>query len=229
MSVQKMQKILRVCLVDDHPVYLDGVRASLLGCPSIILAGTASTGQEALQKIPDLDPAVTLVDLGLPDMTGVELSRKLLTKSPDMHVLWISSYLNSGYVGLARSMGVSGCVSKSVSGEELLDAILRAARGEEVVRLGRTSKAPGLSLDLRGAPPVITQMAGLSPRQIQVLRGVAFGMANKTIADRLRIGVRTVQTHRREIYQKLNVRSTAEATRYAVMHGLLNGPDLDLS
>jgi len=202
---------IRIALVDDHALVRDGVRALLSVRPSFEVVGEAENGAQALDLCGKVSPDILLVDIGLQDMNGLELTRLLRIQYPDIKILILSMYDNHEYIATSIRAGASGYVLKNAPSREIVAAI-------EAIATGGTFYSAEVALRLATKKPDETE---LTPREIQVLTGLAQGLNNKTIARELAISVRTVETHRLSIRRKLNVDKPAGLVKYAMEHGLL--------
>lgn len=203
---------IRIALVDDHSLVRDGVRALLGVRPSFEVVGEAENGAQALDLCGSVSPDILLVDIGLKDMNGLELTRRLRIQYPDIKILILSMYDNHEYIATSIRAGASGYVLKNAPSKEIIAAI-------EAVATGGTFYSAEVALKLATRKPDETE---LTPRESQVLIGLAQGLNNKTIARELAISVRTVETHRLSIRRKLKVDKPAGLVKYAMEHGLLS-------
>jgi DNA-binding NarL/FixJ family response regulator len=203
---------IRIALVDDHALVRDGIRALLAVRPSFDVVGEAEDGPEALELCSRVAPDILLVDIGLKDMNGLELTRLLQVQHPEIKVLILSMYDNQEYISTSIRAGASGYVLKNAPSREIVAAI-------EAIAAGGTFYSADVALKLASKKPDETE---LTPRESQVLVGLAKGLDNKTIARELTISVRTVETHRLSIRRKLNVDKPAGLVKYAMEHGLLS-------
>jgi DNA-binding NarL/FixJ family response regulator len=203
---------IRIALVDDHSLVRDGIRALLGVRPSFDVVGEAEDGAQALDLCGRVSPDILLVDIGLKDMNGLELTRLLRIQYPDIKILILSMYDNHEYIATSIRAGASGYVLKNAPSKEIIAAI-------EAIATGGTFYSAEVALKLATRKPDETE---LTPRESQVLIGLAQGLNNKTIARELAISVRTVETHRLSIRRKLNVDKPAGLVKYAMEHGLLS-------
>ena len=203
---------IRIALVDDHSLVRDGIRALLGVRPSFNVVGEAENGAQALDLCGRVSPDILLVDIGLKDMNGLELTRLLRIQYPDIKILILSMYDNHEYIATSIRAGASGYVLKNAPSKEIIAAI-------EAIATGGTFYSAEVALKLATRKPDETE---LTPRESQVLIGLAQGLNNKTIARELAISVRTVETHRLSIRRKLNVDKPAGLVKYAMEHGLLS-------
>lgn len=205
-------KPIRIALVDDHALVRDGIRALLAVRPTFEMVGEAEDGPEALDLCGRVSPDIVLVDIGLKEMNGLELTKLLRIQYPDIKILILSMYDNHEYIATSIRAGASGYVLKNAPSRELVAAI-------EAIATGGTFYSAEVALKLATRKPDETE---LTPRESQVLIGLAQGLNNKTIARELDISVRTVETHRLSIRRKLNVDKPAGLVKYAMEHGLLS-------
>jgi DNA-binding NarL/FixJ family response regulator len=207
----------RVLIVDDHAVVRSGLRLLLAREADIEPVGEAGTGREAVFEARSLKPDVILLDVMMPDQTGLEVLPTLLHESPDVKVLLLSMQDDPRYVREAFAAGASGYVLKEAADAEVVNAVREVARGGRYVN-------PELGARLVAAEAEAQRRADedpLSDREREVLRLLALGHTNQEIARQLYISVRTAETHRAHIMQKLRLASRADLVRYAIAQGLL--------
>ena len=211
---------IRVLIVDDHAVVRSGIRLLLSREPDIEPVGEAGTGREAIFEARSLKPDVILMDVVMPDQTGIDALPTLLHENPDVKVLLLSMQDDPRYVREAFAAGARGYVLKEAADSEVVAAVREVARGGRYVN-------PELGARLVAADAAATKRADedpLSEREREVLRLLALGHTNQEIAKQLFISVRTAETHRAHIMQKLGLQSRAELVGYALAHGLLEQP-----
>ncbi|WP_346831138.1 response regulator transcription factor [Pseudomonas abietaniphila] len=202
---------IRIALVDDHSLVRDGVRALLSTRPLFEVVGEAENAAQALTMCESLKPDILLVDIGLQDMNGLELTQLIRQRCPAIKILILSMYDNQEYVATSIRAGASGYVLKNAPSREIVAAI-------EAIATGGTFYSAEVTLKLVSKKSDENE---LTPREVQVLVGLAKGLDNKTIARDLAISVRTVETHRLSIRRKLKVDKPAGLVKYAMEHGLL--------
>lgn len=210
---------ITVFLVDDHTVLRQGLHVILDEVEDMEVVGEAGTGAEALARIPEVDPDVVLLDINLPDMSGVEVTRALKARGVRGHVVILTvSDRRQDLVDAIRA-GARGYLLKYASADEVIHAIRQ-------VMLGGAVLPPDLTLQaLTETPGPSSPLDALTEREVEVLRLIAQGLGNKEIAARLLLSENTVKTHVRNILSKLNARSRAEAAAYAVKMGLVTSND----
>jgi DNA-binding NarL/FixJ family response regulator len=219
-----MQEV-RLVIVDDHAIFREGLRALLDMEEDFVVVGEASRGDEAVVMVADDQPDVVLLDLHLPDGSGSQFCRQLLKVSPNSKVLILSAYNDDQEISAALISGARGYVLKTVGGERLADNIRSIQRGEVLL-------APAV------ADKVVQQLSRLheedgrqeealevlTPREREVFALASRGLKNAEIADELFLSEKTIKTHLRNIYNKLNLASKAELRLFAVKMGLTTEP-----
>jgi two-component system nitrate/nitrite response regulator NarL len=212
---------IRLLLVDDHPIVLEGIRSHLAAQPEFEIVGDASNGHEALTKARLLEPDIILLDISMPGMNGLETMVRLRKTVPHIKVLILTMHCSKEYVSQIIAAGVRGYLLKDAAPAELVQAI-------KLVHEGQVFYSPRVSrvvLDdlVRGRPNTVAPdpLVALTERERQVLIGIAEGLSNKEIASHLNLGVRTVETHRERIMRKLDIHSIAGLTRFAISKGLV--------
>jgi two-component system nitrate/nitrite response regulator NarL len=217
-----MKKRIRLLLVDDHPVVRRGIASCLARHANLEVVGEASDGQEAIDKTRALAPDLVLMDIDMPQMSGLAVAEVLKREAPQTKVLILSMHDNTEYVMRIIQSGARGYVLKEASPEELVQAI-------ETVNSGQAFFSPevartALNQLVRGNGENGEQ-AQLTSREQEVLVQIAEGLSNKEIATRLGVGVRTVETHRERIMRKLDIHSVAGLTKFAISKGLITLPE----
>jgi DNA-binding NarL/FixJ family response regulator len=210
--------VIRVVVVDDHALHRDGTRQILDAYPDLQVVGDANSGEVALAVINQLRPDVVLMDIRLPGINGIEVTRRLTRDHPDVRVLMVSAYDEDEYVRGALEAGAAGYLSKTAPGKELVQAVRSVARGTSVLQSGLTTRLLMSRQPEHGA-------ADLSERELAVLTLLAAGLHNREIAAELSISTRTVDRHCDNIYAKLGVGSRTEAVVRAISTKLLSVAD----
>lgn len=207
------QARIKVVLIDDHALVRDGIRALLMAVPELDVVGEAGGGTEALKLLGRIEADVVLMDIGLKDVNGLELTQSLRQQFPDLRVLILSMYDNQEYLNTSVKVGARGYVLKDAPSREIIVAI-------EAIAAGGTYYSEGIAAKLgtRG-----TEERELTPREREVLLMLAQGHNNKTMARALQISVRTVETHRLSIRRKLDIDRPADLMKHAMVHGWLPG------
>ncbi len=210
---------VKVLLVDDHAIVRTGLRSVLSKQSRLMVAGEASSGKEALQWAAETKPDVVLMDIHLPDMDGLEVSRQMLREGHAPKIIIYSGDSSRSTVDEALRVGVYGYISKTCAPEEMLQAIASVLEGK--LFLSSDVGADALDVYRKGlskGPESVKP--SLSERERKLLRLVAEGKRNKEIADRLSISCKAVELARSRLMQKLGTSSSAELVRYAVREGI---------
>jgi DNA-binding NarL/FixJ family response regulator len=202
---------IRILSVDDHALLREGVAAVLGGEPDMKLVGEASCGMDAVHLFRDLKPDVTLMDLRMPDMSGVEVLTKIRAEYPDARVIMLTTYAGDVQALAALKAGASAYLLKSMLRTELLETI-------RTVHAGNRSIPPAIANDI--AQHAVDD--NLTSREIEVLREVAAGNANKLIASHLDISESTVKAHMKRILPKLKAKDRTHAVMIALKRGILD-------
>jgi two-component system response regulator NreC len=211
----------RLLLVDDHAVVRSGLRMLLEGQHDVEIVGEAATAAEALSAAGRLSPDVILMDIGLPDKSGIEATREIKARFPQVYIVALTIHEDEEYFFNMLDAGASGYVPKRAAPEELLTAIRAAASGEVYLypSLAKLLVRDYLSGDR--APDDKSTLDGLTDRESEVLTYLAEGASNEEIATALVISPKTVERHRENIMKKLNLHSRAELVRYAIRKGII--------
>jgi DNA-binding NarL/FixJ family response regulator len=209
-----MANRLKVLLVDDHALVRRGFRRMLEDEPSFQIVGEASDGQEAIERAAELHPDVIVMDCALPQVNGIEASRQILEKQPNIGILMLSMHSEDTLVRQALDAGAKGYILKNAMDLDLVSAIKRIAAGNTVLD-------PQLT---RGHALKGERDAGLTPRELEILQHIVGGKSNKEIALELKLSVNTVSVHRANIMDALGMHKTAELVVYAIRNGLVSLP-----
>lgn len=208
---------MKILLVDDHKMMRDGLRA-VLEKAGLEVVGEAATGREAVALAHSLLPDIVVMDISMPDLNGIDATKRLVSERPSIKILALSMHADRRYVIAMFAAGAAGYLLKNSAAEELIQAIRAIARHHKYV----SPSIAGAVVDnaLESARHDSVAEKGLSSREREVLQLLAEGYSSKEIADRLEVAVATVETHRRQITAKLNIRTVAELTKYAIREGL---------
>jgi len=211
---------LRIFLADDHAVLRDGLKALVNAQADMEVIGEADNGTSAWQKAKELRPDVVVMDVSMPQLSGAQATERLKQACPDVRVLALTAYEDKGYLDQLLRAGASGFLLKRAATDELIQAVRVVAAGGMYVDptlagkvLSRFIRQPSLKQS--------TQRTELSDREAEVLRSMAWGYSNKEIAARLNISVKTVETYKARLTEKLEFKSRTEIVRYAIRQGWL--------
>ncbi|RVU83626.1 response regulator transcription factor [Leucothrix sargassi] len=208
-----MNNTIRIVLVDDHSLVLEGISARLSEEENFEVVGQASNGLEALKVIKETEPDVVLMDVSMPVMDGIEAMERIAEDSPNTRVLILSMHDNQEYIMRLMRLGASGYVLKDVPSRELVRAVRTVYSGSTYI----SSRASELLFKHDKVEQEQTKSI-LTKREITVLTMLAEGLCNKEIAHFLELSVRTVEAHRQNIKSKLGIHTPAGLTKYAIEH-----------
>jgi DNA-binding NarL/FixJ family response regulator len=211
-------QFVKVLLADDHAIMREGLRAILDKRADVTVVAEAADGHEAVGLAKSMKPEVVVMDVTMPNLNGVEATRQIMAASPDTKVIGLSMNSDPRYVIAMFSAGASGYILKNAASEELMRAIDAVLEGQKYVSplVGEVVVTSAVeSSRLR-----LVEKTELSAREREVLQLLAEGATSKEIATRLGVATSTVESHRRQIAEKLGLRSVAELTKYAIREGL---------
>ena len=207
-----MSNKISVLLVDDHSLVRRGFRRILEDAPDIEVVGEASDGTEAVKLAAQLHPRLIVMDCALPGMSGLDATRRILSKHPEIAILMLSMHSEETWVHQALDAGARGYILKSAVDMELVTAIRKVAEGEIVLdpQISRATTLKG------------ERNSGLTVRELEVLKLIVAGKSNKEIASDLDLSANTVAVHRANIMDALGIHKTADLVVYAIRAGLVN-------
>ena len=214
-------KKIAVLLADDHAVVRQGLRALLEAEGDIVVVGEAENGREAVAVAKKTLPDVVVMDVAMPSLNGCEATRQIMRSLPSTKVLVLTSYGDDDYVTQLMDAGAIGYLVKSTAAHDLLKAIREVKAGHTFFSpvIARRMQHQSRTAFMVGEP--VPKMGKLTSREAEVLQLVAEGLANKQIAAALCISIKTVEKHRQQAMNKLNIHDTAGLTRYAMANGLV--------
>jgi DNA-binding NarL/FixJ family response regulator len=220
------ERIIRLLLVDDHPIVRKGTREMLEPYADFNVVGEASDGREGVQKTLELQPDVILMDVSMPGMNGIEATQAIKTQLSKVAVLVLTSYDDDAYVFALLEAGAAGYILKNAREDEIVGAIRAVADGESVLNPVIAKKVLNRFSMQQMARVNESLEESLSPRELEVLRAAATGATNKEIAKGLDISPRTVQVHLANIFSKLGVGSRTEAVLTGIKRGWIDPTNL---
>jgi DNA-binding NarL/FixJ family response regulator len=210
-------------IVDDHPLFREGVKTLIERTPHFRVVGEAGTGEEALALAKALKPDVVLLDLSLPDQSGVEVTRQIRTFLPDTRIVIVSMHSRVEFITKAFQAGATGYVVKESATEKLVEGLEAVSKGEYFLDTSLSQKVVSkLVKSSARAFDLDSRYQSLTRREQEVLRLVVEGLSAKEIGERLFISPKTVENHRTNIMNKLDIHSTMELVRYAAKLGLID-------
>lgn len=214
---------IRIFLVDDHELVRDGLKALLGGIREIEIIAEAATAGELFDKLKVHKPDIVILDISLPDMSGIDVTRKVSVNFPDIKVLVLSMYTGEDFILSAIKAGARGYLPKNTSRKELVDAIYAVNRDEDY--FGESISKILLKSYIRNAKESWSGMDrpsyNLSPRETEILKLCAEGFGNRSISEKLGISIRTVETHKNHIMRKLGFKSTVEMVKFALKNKII--------
>jgi two-component system response regulator NreC len=213
--------MIRLLLVDDHAVVRSGLRMLLENEPEMEIVGEAGTAHEAIERVAALAPDVVLMDIGLPDLSGIEATQAIKQRSPQVAVVALTIHEDEEYFFQMLQAGASGYVPKRAAPEELLTAVRTAAAGEVYLypSLAKLLVRDYLTRDQDAG--AAAEADELTDREKEILAHLADGASSQEIADVFTISPKTVARHRENIMRKLNLHSRAELVKYAIRKGII--------
>ena len=212
---------IRLLLVDDHEVVRSGLRMLLENQADLKILGEADTGKQALEMVETLNPDVVIMDITLPDISGIEATRRIKESHPDVAVVALTIHEDQQYFFEMLQAGASGYVPKRAAPDDLITAIRAAHRGEMYIYPSLAKLLVGDFLSRSGEDGAKEAMDELTPREGEVLSLLADGKTNDEIADLLSISAHTVARHRENLMGKLGLHSRSELVKYAIRKGLI--------
>ncbi|HEY8686434.1 MAG TPA: response regulator transcription factor [Chloroflexota bacterium] len=210
----------KVLLADDHAILREGIRMVLDAQPGITVVGEAEDGRQALEMVESLQPDVVVMDIAMPNMNGAEATRQIKRRFPRTRVVILTMHENQQYLMQIVNAGATACVLKRSAGTELVTAVKAAARGESYFSPTMAS----MMLDVyrkRLVEEGSDELALLTEREREVLQLVAEGKTSQEIADQLFVSIKTVQTHRMHIMEKLDAHDRTDLVRHAIRLGII--------
>jgi DNA-binding NarL/FixJ family response regulator len=211
----------RILLADDHKIVRDGLRLLIDGQADMLVIGEAANGKEVLLRARELNPDVVVMDLSMPELNGLQATERLKTAQPEIKIIALTAHEDESYLSLLCKAGASGYVLKRSAGEELIQAIRAVAKGG--VHFEATLAAKALARQMAGASPGGEPLSiDLSSREKEVLTRLAWGYSNKEIAAGLGLSVKTVETYKVRVGEKLGLHSRTQMVQYALRQGWLS-------
>jgi len=209
--------MIKLFVADDHTMFREMLREAISQVPEFRIIGEAKTGNEALEKILNMELDVILLDIAMPGMNGLKVLKEALKVKPDLKILILSMYSEDQYAVQALRAGAYGYITKSEATKELLVAIQKVANGKKYIN---TDVAEKLLFQMTQSPPGESHL-DLSEREYQVMKLIALGYTVKQIAEGLELSVSSVSTLRSRMLKKMNMKSNAEVTQYVLNNNLL--------
>lgn len=215
---------INVLIVDDHALMKDGISSILNETADIVVAGTPSSGEEAINMAREINPDVVLMDIIMKGVTGIEATRWIKEHSASIKVILISMEVKKEFISAGIKAGIDGYLPKDSSKEVLVEAIRTVSRGEKYFNEAITKLIfEDFYSHEKGNKPLTKKMQGdITKREYEVLELVAQGRSTKEVAEELFISVKTVETHKTHILEKLGLKNTAELVRFAIKNNIIS-------
>jgi DNA-binding NarL/FixJ family response regulator len=210
--------LIKVLLADDHAIFRAGLRRLVEEAGDMVVVGEAADGREAIQQVHDSMPDVAVIDISMPGLDGLEVISQLSSLHPKLPILVLTMHEEEQYVVRTIAAGAKGYITKRSVPEQLVKAIRKVRAGGRYLT---EEAAELLALRMASGAQGRSQLDTLSNREIQVLRCLALGQTTREIAEAYHISIKTVDTYRSRLLQKLNLRNNAELTRFAIQNRLV--------
>jgi two-component system, NarL family, response regulator NreC len=212
--------MIKVLIADDHAIVRTGLRTLIFAEATMALAGEATGGYEAIDLVEKLQPDVLVLDLSMPDLDGISVTKKIRPQYPSLHILILTIHEDEALLRAALKAGAGGYILKHAAEFELISAINTIVRGDLYVDPSMVRKL----LAAEVSPPVLSSKTSvvLTPRETEVLKLIVQGYTNRQIGEELSISIRTAESHRSNLSEKLGLQSRVDLVRYAREHGLIN-------
>ncbi|HKL32533.1 MAG TPA: response regulator transcription factor [Tangfeifania sp.] len=210
---------IKVLIADDHQLFREGLVNLISSAPDIEVIAEAKDGKEATEKTKQLNPDVVLIDIGMPEMNGIEATRILKKQQPQVKVIAVSMHSDRQFVKGILEAGADGYLLKNCTYRQLIDAIKSVVEGKKYLSDDITEMVIKGYLD--PAEEVSDNQSELSERELEILKLYAEGKSTREISEKLFISVKTVGTHKQHIFEKLGLKSNADMVKYAIKEGLI--------
>ena len=212
---------IRVLIVDDHKIMREGLRSLLEKQPDVEVVAEAESAQKALKLVEEFMPNIVIIDVVMPSLNGIEATRRILAKVPSIKVIALSMYSDKRFVMEMLRAGASGYLLKDCAFEELDEAI-RAVVQDHTYITPRIVDIIVKDYFSQVEKPSSSALSALTSRQYEVLQLLAEGKTTREIASQMSLSVKTIESHRQQVINKLNIRSIAGLTKYAIREGLIS-------
>lgn len=211
---------IKVLIADDHQLFREGLVNLLSSAPEIEVIAQAKDGKDAVEKTLKLNPEIVLIDIGMPQMNGIEATKMLKEKLPDLKIIAVSMHSDKQYVKGILEAGADGYLLKNCTYQQLTDAILSVHSGKKILSEDITELVIKGYLD--PIKPDAEGLNELSEREMEILKLIAEGKSTREISDKLFISVKTVGTHKQHILSKLDLKTNTDIIKFALKHGLIH-------
>jgi len=209
--------MIRVLVVDDHNIFRQGIVSLLSSKKEFEVVGEAVSGSDAVQLTQTLKPDIIVLDMALPDISGIEVAKTLKSLGVKTEIVFLTMYKEKGFLDLAKELGIKGYLLKDDAFDDLQYAIKAVLRGENYI-------SSSFQKNMTPALPTVSDIALITPREKEIIIMIAQGLTSKDIAQKLSRSIKTIETHRANIMEKLELKNMADIVRYAFKSGLIQ-PD----
>lgn len=214
-------KKIRILIVEDHEVVIKGIKTLLEPYDELEIVGYALDSEEAMRKVEEFRPDIVIMDINLPEVSGIEVTENITSQYPLCRVIYYTSHVDEMLITQGFEAGAYGYVPKNFKPQELIEAIHMVNDGQKFMK-GIVSEKFISSYLKSEKDKKMKQEVPLSEREMEVLKHMSQGLSNKQIADKLFISIRTVETHKHNLMKKLNIYSTAELVIYAIQNNIIS-------
>lgn len=212
----------RVLIADDHAIFREGIKMVLGRNPELEIIGEAEDGPTAVAKAVELAPDVVIMDISMPELTGIEATGQIMAQCPQIRIVILSVHSRKTFIMEALKAGARGYVVKDSAGEKLLDAVEAVLKGESYLDSPVASHLVDEFVRLPAAPLEENPAQALTDREKQIMRLIVDGLSNKQIAEKLFISPKTVENHRANIMSKLGLHDVIDLVKFAISSGLVD-------
>lgn len=215
-------KTIKIMIVDDHNLIINGIKSLLSHINNFEIIGEANDGQQAIDLALEIKPDVIIMDISMPVLSGIEATKAILDKLPETKVIALTQHENSEYVNQILNAGGSGYLLKNSKKEEFVNAINSVCEGRKYFSKNISDLLLNDLLKNKSTKPKIDKEILLTRREKEIIQKIVNELNNNQIAEELNISLRTVETHRRNIMQKLSIKNVVSLIKYAVSNGIVS-------
>ncbi|MCX6043723.1 MAG: response regulator transcription factor [Chloroflexi bacterium] len=212
---------IKIFLADDHGIVRSGLRYLLEAQPDLTVIGEATSGGDAVRDVLQLGPDVVVLDIAMPELNGIEAARQIHAAAPDIQIIMLSMHATPEYIYQALTAGARGYVLKEAAGSELIEAIRAVYVGQRHLSAKISDEIIDNYLTQHKMSEMVSPLEQLSAREREILQLVAEGKTSNTIANRLFLSVKTIESYRSRLMQKLDLRDLPSLVRFAIQHGVI--------
>lgn len=220
-----MSETIQLFVVDDHPIFIEGITGLLKDTPGFVIAGTAHNGKELLEKLRSQQPDIILLDINMPEMDGIEATKEIKKLYPDIKIIMLTMFNDIRFIKEVLEIGAKGYILKNIGREDLIKAIHTVASGKPFLDsavqekvINNMSAQDDDEMDDKESDVLVQNITG---RELEILQLIALGLTSQDISKKLFISKNTVETHRKNLLAKLNVKNTASLLKFAYKKGLV--------